>query len=184
MERTPPFPIAFLTTKQCSRSIGGSNSCQPRKGLGQNEHPIVYLLWRRILIRTMADPAAARNENHRRGTDLCHEQRIMIGSAYHSFDRQAQLTAYLQDHVYQTRVAHCWSIDVEPFALKFNASALADFRDHFFYSQERGISGFQLCVPQVNFQPRAERHAVYGARFNAEHAGRPYRIRAARTQRR
>ena len=52
-----------------------------------------YRLRRSILVGTMTDAVAARNEEHRNGCNPGHEERIVVGPAYHTAVPNASLIA-------------------------------------------------------------------------------------------
>ena len=52
-----------------------------------------YRLRRSILVGTMTDAVAARNEEHRNGCNPGHEERIVVGPAYHTAVSNASLVA-------------------------------------------------------------------------------------------
>src|SRR5207249_1191674 len=66
----------------------------------QNPHAIANMFRGGIFVRTMADPAAAWNENHGRRTYPHHEERIVVGAADHFFDRKSKFVANLSDSLH------------------------------------------------------------------------------------
>src|SRR5262245_45702396 len=108
----------------------------------------------------MAHAAAAGDENHRRGTDLCHEQRVVVSTTDHPLHLQIELAANLDNRSYQPGIANCWSVHVHALHLKLNAATAADLRHCLLDSVKSVIPRGELGIAQINFQPGATRHAV------------------------
>src|SRR6266404_1358121 len=111
------------------------------KGVREYQDSVSNLFGRGIFIRAMADATTAGDEDHGGGTDLRHEQGIVIGAANHLLHFQIEMAADLNKGVDQLRIANGRRVHVQALALKIHSATAANFGDGFFNALERGVTG-------------------------------------------
>ena len=88
----------------------------------------------------MADTSAARDEDHGRGADFGHEERIVIGAADHFLGRQLKLATNFKNGVNQAGITKGRRLHIETLDLKIDTAAPTNFRYRFFDTLQGGIA--------------------------------------------
>src|SRR5437764_14294599 len=108
----------------------------------------------------MTNASPARDKDHRRRTELSHEQGIVIGAADHFFGRQIKLVTNFKNCAGQGRITKGGLVHIEALDLKTDPTAPTNLRHDFFDTPQGGIAAAQSRVAQINFQTGAARNTI------------------------
>src|SRR5436305_1710161 len=126
----------------------------------------------------MADAVAAGNEDHGGGTDLSHEQGIVVSATDHFLHLQAEFTADTRHSIYQRQSAYCGRINVQSLDFELNPATTADFWNGRFDTFEGSVASLEARVAKIDFEPGAAGDTVNCTGFDAKDAGSGDCVRA------
>lgn len=96
----------------------------------------------------MAVTFEARDKDHRRWANLCHEQCVVICAADHFLYGQFQFAANLDDRLHERRIANGRRVHIHALHLEFNPTPLANSRDRVLDFLKRAVAGVNQRVAQ------------------------------------